>query len=264
MGDQRLPGREPGHHRHLDVGEQAAQGGHARRPEGPGPVDEGLPPGGGGLRRMACIETAKGSARTAISSDTASGTGISIESWAARSSAHAPGASVVTPTWTPGPSLPAVKFAQAQVPGGTGGAGGSMPRGPQVSHGLSTTLSRPPPPGLGTEFHHLGHHLVSRDVGQRREGGHGVVDVAFAEVPHDELGVGSADPRQDGSGHHPVGSDLRASSMTCSRKAGRAESGRGRRPVPVAISSGSGGAPKTSAFIVTPSRRRPPSVTAGT
>ena len=56
------------------------------------------------------MDTANGSASTATSSETPSGTGMSIESWAASRSAQAPGASVVTPMWTPGPIAPVVKL----------------------------------------------------------------------------------------------------------------------------------------------------------
>ena len=49
------------------------------RPRAPAPTTTTLPPGGGGLRRMAWKETEKGSANTAASSLTSSGTGKSIE-----------------------------------------------------------------------------------------------------------------------------------------------------------------------------------------
>ena len=57
---------------------------------------------------MAWKATEKGSAMTAASSEMSSGTGMSIESWAAISSAQAPGAPVITPMWTPGPRSPLV------------------------------------------------------------------------------------------------------------------------------------------------------------
>ena len=89
---------------------------------------------------MAWKDTEKGSASTAASSEMPSGTGMSMESCAASCSAQAPGAPVITPTWTPGPRSPLVKLQQRlRSPAWHGGHGGSMPRGPQVSHGLSTT-----------------------------------------------------------------------------------------------------------------------------
>ena len=61
--------------------------------------------------------------------------------------------------------------------------------------------------GFGTERHDLGDDLVPGHVGKRREGGHRVVDVARVEVAQHELGVGSADAREDRPGDHPVGTD---------------------------------------------------------
>ena len=93
-------------------------------------------------------------------------------------------------------------------PAWQGGHIGEMPRGAQVSQGLSTT--RWPdvePRGVGPERHHLGHHLVPGHVGEGGEGRHRVVDVARVEVAEHELGVGAADPREDGSGDHPIGPD---------------------------------------------------------
>ncbi len=89
---------------------------------------------------MAWKDTEKGSARTAASSEMPSGTGINMESCAASCSAQAPGAPVVTPTCTPGPRSPLVKLQhRLRSPAWQGGQGGSMPRGPQVSQGFSTT-----------------------------------------------------------------------------------------------------------------------------
>ncbi len=63
-----------------------------------------------------------------------------MESWADIRSAQAPGASVMTPMCTPGPRAPLVKLQHSgNSPRTQAGQGGSMPRGPQVSHGLSTT-----------------------------------------------------------------------------------------------------------------------------
>ena len=89
---------------------------------------------------MAWNETEKGSASTAASFETPSGTGMSMESCAASRSAHAPGAAVMTPTCTPGPRSPLVKLQQRlRSPAWQGGHIGSIPRGAQVSQGFSTT-----------------------------------------------------------------------------------------------------------------------------
>ena len=74
---------------------------------------------------MAWKETAKGSASTAASFEMPSGTGISMESWAASNSAQAPGAPVSTPRWTPGPRSPLVKLQHMlRSPAWHGGHGG--------------------------------------------------------------------------------------------------------------------------------------------
>ncbi len=78
-------------------------------PRAPAPNTTTLPSGGGGLRMMAWNDTENGSAITADSSGTSSGTGISMDVWAAMSSAQAPGAPVTTPMWTPGLMSPLVK-----------------------------------------------------------------------------------------------------------------------------------------------------------
>ena len=100
------------------------------------------------------------------SSVTRSGTGKTIEWWTAIRSAHAPGASVMTPTWTPGPRPPRVKLQQSgRSPATHRGHGGSMPRGPHVSHGLTTTrcpTSTPAAPGPTLDD--LGDDLVAGDV----------------------------------------------------------------------------------------------------
>ena len=77
-------------------------------PRAPAPYTTALPSGGGGVRVMACSDTAKGSANTATSSGTESGTGISIEWWAGTSSANPPVASLALPVWMPGDSRPSV------------------------------------------------------------------------------------------------------------------------------------------------------------
>ena len=89
---------------------------------------------------MAWNDTEKGSASTAASSVTSSGTGISIDEWAASCSAQAPGAPVTTPMWTPGPMSPVVNDQHRLTsPAWHGGHSGLIPRGAQLSHGLSTT-----------------------------------------------------------------------------------------------------------------------------
>ncbi len=209
MGDQLLLRGEPGHHRHLDVGEQAAQGGHARHPEGAGPVDKGLSPRRRGIAQDGVHRHGEGIGQDGEFVGHGVGHGNQHRIVGRQQLRPRPGGVGGHPDVDTGAELPGGEApTQAQVPGGTGGAGGidaaRCAGEPRVEHHPVADLH---PPRLGTELHHLGHHLVSGDVGQRREGGHGVVDVAFAEVPHDEFGVGSADSRQDGSRHHPVGSD---------------------------------------------------------
>ncbi len=139
-------------------------------------------------------------------SDTLAGTGMSMESWAARRSAHAPGASVVTPDMDPGPERATGEApAQIEVSGLTGRAQGLdaawRAREPRVEDDAVTHLEAL---GGGAELDDLGHHLVPGDMRERREGGHGIVDVTLAEVAQDELGVGPADARQDRPGDDPV------------------------------------------------------------
>ena len=80
-----------------------------------------------------------------------------------------------------------------------------MPRGaagqPGVQH---DALAHVETTRLGSKRGHLGDHLVPGHVGERREGGHRVVDVARVEVAEHELGIGAADTREDRAGHHPV------------------------------------------------------------
>ena len=72
------------------------------RPSAPAPYTTARPPAAAGGGRSEWKDTAKGSARTAASSDIESGTGMSMESWADIRSAQAPGASVMTPDVHPG------------------------------------------------------------------------------------------------------------------------------------------------------------------
>jgi hypothetical protein len=85
-------------------------------------------------------DTANGSASTAISSGTPSGTGISIESCAGRYSAKPPEASLQVPVWMPAANGPSAKCQQMlRSPSRQDPHGGSIPLGPQESHGLRTT-----------------------------------------------------------------------------------------------------------------------------
>ena len=90
---------------------------------------------------MACRETENGSASTATSSLTSSGMGMSIESWAAMRSAHPPGRVGGHPDVDARGRAPRSVKLQHRLssPRWQGGHGGSMPRGPQVSQGLSNT-----------------------------------------------------------------------------------------------------------------------------
>ena len=175
-------------------------------PRAPDPKTSAFPPGGGGLRTMAWNDTENGSASTAASSVTSSGTGMSMEEWAASCSAQAPGAPVTTPMWTPGPMSPLVKDQhRLRSPAWQGGHRGVMPRGAQLSHGLSTTRwPTSTSAGLGSEGDHLGHHLVSGHVGKGGEGGHRVVDVPIVELAEDQLGVRPTHTGEDRPGHDPV------------------------------------------------------------
>ena len=60
------------------------------------------------------------------------------------------------------------------------------------------------PRGGRSHGHHFGDHLVPRHVRERRERRHRVVHVTGAEVAEDQLGIGTTDPREDGSRDHPV------------------------------------------------------------
>ena len=63
-----------------------------------------------------------------------------MEEWVASSSAHAPGAPVTTPMWTPGLMSPLVNDQHMlRSPAWHGGQSGVMPRGAQLSQGFSTT-----------------------------------------------------------------------------------------------------------------------------
>lgn len=83
-------------------------------PSAPAPITRARPCGGGGLRVTAWKETDHGSARTAASSGTASGTGNTIVVCAGSRSANPPVASVALPVWMPAESGPAWKFQQIE------------------------------------------------------------------------------------------------------------------------------------------------------
>src|ERR1700676_3093304 len=103
-------------------------------PRAPAPNTTTLPWGGGGLRTMLWNDTENGSDNTAASSEMPSGTGKSMDEWVARSSAHAPGAPVTTPMWTPGLMSPLVKDQHMlRSPATQGGHNGWIPRGAQLS-----------------------------------------------------------------------------------------------------------------------------------
>src|SRR5437870_10550691 len=116
-------------------------------PSAQAPYTTARPLEGGGLRVTAWSETEKGSARTATSSGTWSGTGTSIVSWAGRRGAKPPVASLELPVWIPGERRPSRKLQhRLRSPAAHAGQGGSTPRGPHDSQGLSTTrwpTSRP-------------------------------------------------------------------------------------------------------------------------
>ena len=155
---------------------------------------------------MAWKETEKGSARTAASLEMPSGTGIEHRIVRRQQLGPRPGCAGDHADMDARPEV-ALREAPAQIEVSrrAGRAVGSMPRGAQVSHGLSTTrwpTSRPR--ACRSEGHHLGDNLMAGDMRERGERRHRVVDVAGAEVPQHQLGIGAADPREDGSGDDPV------------------------------------------------------------
>ncbi len=199
---------------------------------------------------MAWKETEKGSASTAASSEMASGTGISMESWAASCSAHAPGAAVMTPTWTPGPRSPLVKLQhRLRSPATQGGHGGSMPRGPQVSHGLSTTrwpTSRPR--ASGPRATTSATTSWPGTWGSEEKAAIGLSMSPVLKSPSTSLASEPQMPERIGRVSTQSGRTRRASSISCRPKGmpasmvSRSSWGVGR------TSSGAGGAPKSSAF----------------
>ena len=214
---------------------------------------------------MACIETAKGSARTASSSGMSSGTGISIESCAASNSAHAPGASVVTPTCTPGPRLPDVKLQhRLSLPATHAGHGGSTPRGAQVSHGLRTTRSPiSTPSARGPTSTTSATTSCPGTWGSDEKADMGLSMSPSPKSPMTSLASDPQMPDRTGLVTTQSGPTMRASSTVCipkgseTRARSRSSTGWGR------LSSGAGGAPKTSALTGCAPCRRPPSVTGG-
>src|SRR5215207_6197848 len=114
----------------------------AHVPRAPAPYTITLPPGTGGCRVTECRLTANGSANTASSSGTSSGTLKSCVSWAGISCAYPPLASRDVPVWMPGAIGPTPKLQhKLRSPASHAGQIGSTPRGRHDSHGFSTTRS---------------------------------------------------------------------------------------------------------------------------
>src|SRR5207248_10714647 len=108
----------------------------AHVPSAPAPYTTARPLNGGGLRVIACNATANGSASTATSSGTPSGTGIIMCWCAGTSSAKPPVASDELPVWMPGASRPSWKWKHMlQSPTAHDGHIGVMPRGPHDNQG---------------------------------------------------------------------------------------------------------------------------------
>ncbi len=192
---------------------QGAQDGDAGHAKGARTVDQRPPPAGGGHRRMAC----KGHRQTGrpappTSSLTESGIGMSMESCAAMRSAQPPGASLATPTWTPGPSAPSVKLQhRLRSPGLAGRAGRVDAAGaasqPRVQQHALAYLE---PFGLGAEGDDLRHHLMAREcAGSRRTRPSDCRCRRTFEFAEHQLGLRSAHARKQGPGDDPVGTHQR-------------------------------------------------------
>src|SRR5262249_31292033 len=114
----------------------------AHVPRAPAPYTITLPPGTGGCRVTECRLTANGSAKTASSSGTSSGTLNSCVSCAGMSWAYPPLASFEVPVWRPGAIGPTPKLQhRLRSPASHAGQIGSTPRGRHESQGFSTTRS---------------------------------------------------------------------------------------------------------------------------
>ena len=201
---------------------------------------------------MAWKETEKGSASTAASSEMPSGTGISMESCAASCSAQAPGAPVMTPTCTPGPRSPFVKLQQRlRSPAWQGGQSGSMPRGAQVNHGLSTTRwPTSSPRASGPRATTSATTSCPGTCGSEEKAAMGLSMSPVLKSPSTSLASDPQMPERMGRVTTQSGRTSRASSMSCRPKGmpasivSSSSSGVGR------TSSLSGGAPKSNAFTV--------------
>src|SRR5438128_3024055 len=114
----------------------------AQAPSAPAPYTSTLPPGGGEWRVTECSDTANGSANTATSSGSSSGTLNSIDGCAGMRFAQPPLTSLEVPMWMPGFNGGVWKLQQRlRSPASHAGQIGDTPRGTHDSHGLSTTRS---------------------------------------------------------------------------------------------------------------------------
>ncbi len=178
-------------------------------PRAPAPKTRTLPPGGGGWRTMAWKDTEKGSASTAASSEMSSGTGKSMDEWVANSSAQAPGAPVTTPMWTPGLMSPLVNDQHMlRSPAWHGGHRGVIPRGAQLSQGLSTTRwPTSTPRASGPRATTSATTSWPGTWGSEEKAAIGLSMSPSWKSPEHQLGVGAAHPGEDRAGDHPVGMD---------------------------------------------------------
>ena len=154
---------------------------------------------------MLCRDTAKGSAKMACSSSTASGTAVQHR----RVGGHELGVAARRVGGDAGVQAGADVAvgeapAQAVVAGLTGradrvdAAGGAGQ--PRVEHDPLADLE---PGGLGAERHDLGHHLVAEHLRERAQAAHRAVAVAV-EVEQDLLGVRAADAGEPRAHDQPV------------------------------------------------------------
>ena len=207
MGGELRLGGEAGHHAHFDVGEQGAHCGHAGDAERTGAVDEHSAAGGGWVVQDGVHRHREGVGQHGQGVRHGGGDGDEHRVVGGEEVGPCSGSVGGHPDVHTGPERTTGEApTQIQVPGLTRGAQWVYParcaREPRIEDHPVTDLH-----SLcgGTELHDLSHHLVAGNVGKRGKGGHGVVDVAFAEVSQDEFGVGPADAREDRPGHHPVG-----------------------------------------------------------
>src|ERR1700687_5595124 len=100
------------------------------RPSVPQPYTNTVPLLGGGLCKVACNDTEKGSASTAAASEMSSGMGMHCDSCAGTREGKPPVASLLLPSWMPGASAPRTKLAHcAYSPRSHHAHSGVMPRG---------------------------------------------------------------------------------------------------------------------------------------